>query len=99
MDGRNVTLYPDEMVAENLEFYSNDLDAADVSAPLRHDTDLLLIPTDRPILEPLKGDARWRVLHQDRDAVIFARTESPLRLAPSAAVTEADRAPCGSTLE
>ena len=41
MDGRNDTAYPVELVGENLLFYAEGLDPA---APLRYDTDFLLVP-------------------------------------------------------
>jgi hypothetical protein len=72
MDGRNISLYPREMVLENLEFYS-DPAAADPAIPLRYDTDLLLIPSNSAALSAVVRDARWRRVYADEDAVLFAR--------------------------
>lgn len=79
MDGRNISLFPDEMVVENLRFYSSDATEADLDAPFRHDTDFLLVPTDRPVLARVRADRRWRQAYADRDAVIFLRADAPAR--------------------
>lgn len=75
MDGRNISLFPDEMVVENLKFYSQDIREADLDAPLRYDTDLLLVPSDLPVLARVHGDRRWRQVYRDGDAEIFVRTD------------------------
>jgi hypothetical protein len=76
MDGRNISLFPGEMVLENLTFYSNDPSEADLDAPLRHGTDLLLVPSDLPVLTRVHSDGRWRQVYADRDAVIFVRADA-----------------------
>jgi hypothetical protein len=70
MDGRNVTLFPAGDVNENLTFYLTE--QADLDAPLRHGSDFLLVPADAPVLPRLRADARWAVLYDDGDAVLFA---------------------------
>jgi hypothetical protein len=88
MDGRNISLFPDQMVAENLEFYGNDPDRADASAPLRYDTDLLLIPSRGAILGRIRTDARWREIHADPAAVLFVRLDGRRAPGPSIAHSE-----------
>jgi hypothetical protein len=73
MDGRNISLFPDDMVAANLKFYSRTTAPDDVSLPLRYDTDLLLMPTDAAVLPRIRRDERWRAVYEDSDAVIFVR--------------------------
>jgi hypothetical protein len=76
MDGRNISLFPDEMVVENLKFYSNDIREADLDAPFEHDTDFLLVPSDSPVLTRVRMDRRWRRMYADRDAELFARADA-----------------------
>jgi hypothetical protein len=71
MDGRNVTLFSRDAVAENLTFYlSAD---ADPATPLRYAPDFLLLPADAPVLPRVRADTRWAVLYDDGDAVLLAR--------------------------
>ena len=71
MDGRNVSLFSDEMVLENLKFYTDDPSHADIDAPLRYATDFLLVPTEAPVLSRLLADSRWRRMYADSDSVLF----------------------------
>jgi hypothetical protein len=80
MDGRNISLFPDDMVVENLRFYSANMAEADVNAPLRYDTDYLLVPTDRPVLERVLSDDRWQRVFTGSDSTLFARRGSALAL-------------------
>lgn len=76
MDGRNISLFPDEMVVENLKFYSHDVGEADLDAPFKHDTDFLLVPTDSPVLARVVTDRRWRRIYADSDAELFVRADA-----------------------
>jgi hypothetical protein len=73
MDGRNVSLFSDQMVVENLKFYSDDASRVDLDAPFRYATDFLIVPTDAPVLARLLSDARWRRAYADADSVLFER--------------------------
>jgi hypothetical protein len=73
MDGRNVSLFSDEMVLENLKFYLNDVSHVDIDAPFRYATDFLMVPTDAPVLRRVLSDSRWRRVYADSDAVLFER--------------------------
>jgi hypothetical protein len=73
MDGRNISLFPDDIVVENLRFYSANIAEADVNAPLRYDTDYLLVPADRPVLERVLSDDRWQRVFTGSDSTLFAR--------------------------
>jgi hypothetical protein len=75
MDGRNVSLFPDSMVARNLKFYSRDAGAANLEDPLRYNTDFLLVPSDAAILGLVQSDARWRQLYRDDHALLFVRAD------------------------
>jgi hypothetical protein len=75
MDGRNVSLFPDEMVMENFGFYSSDPRRIKRDAPLQYDTDLLLIPSDSKVLQAIETDRRWRRLYNDEDAALFERAD------------------------
>ena len=100
MDGRNISLFPDEMVVENLKFYTS---GADLDAPFRHDTDLLLVPADRPVLARVSADRRWRRIYGDGDAAIFLRADAPLRPRVAALASRSLLPPvgesCRATLE
>jgi hypothetical protein len=73
MDGRNVSLFPDAMVVENFDFYLKDAGMVDVDAPVRYNTDFLLIPTDSPVLSRIETDRRWEQAFRDGDAALFVR--------------------------
>jgi hypothetical protein len=77
MDGRNISLFPDRMVVENFDFFLKDARSVDVDAPLRYDTDFLLIPTDSPVLSRIETDRRWRQGFRDGDAALFLRSDVP----------------------
>jgi hypothetical protein len=72
MDGRNVTLFPVEMVRENLTFY---LEGANPKVPLRYSTDFLLVPQDSPMLGKVKN-ASWFRIYEDEDSVLFVRASN-----------------------
>lgn len=74
MDGRNVSLFPDAMVLENMKFYTDAAGIADLDTPLRYPTDFLIVPADAPVLPRVQSDARWRRIYGDADAVLFERT-------------------------
>ena len=76
MDGRNVSLFPDEMVLENMRFYTDDMNRADLDAPFRYATDFLIVPTDAPVLSRLQADSRWRRMYADNDSVLFDRADA-----------------------
>ena len=74
MDGRNITRFPKDLVLEHLRFYSDAAADADLEAPLRHDSDVLVLPTDSPVLERVRSDTRWQVIYADGHAVLFQRS-------------------------
>jgi hypothetical protein len=80
MDGRNISLFPDRMVVENLEFYTASASRVDLEEPFRHDTDLLVIPSDGPVLQRVLDDARWRNIFSDLDSALFVRADKTLLL-------------------
>ena len=73
MDGRNVSLYPPEMVRNNLEFYVRG--DGDLNQPLRFASDYLLVPSDAPVLARLAVDGRWRRIFENPDCVLFVRAD------------------------
>jgi hypothetical protein len=73
MDGRNISLFSDEMVVRNLQFYAAQATSADLGDPLRYDTDFLLIPTSAGTLAGVRADVRWRQIFLDEDAALFVR--------------------------
>jgi hypothetical protein len=91
MDGRNVTLFPPALVAENLSFYLADDPPA--GAALDHGADFVLVPADAPVLTQLRGDSRWVILFDDGQAALFARAGA----APSG-LRRAAPAPAGPDL-
>ena len=80
IDGRNVSLYPTEVVRSNLEFYVRD--DGDLSEPLRFASDYLLVPSDVPVLAQLRMDSRWQRLFEDPDCVLFVRADGVSELFP-----------------
>jgi hypothetical protein len=98
MDGRNISLYSDAMVLENMKFYRDAASEVDTDAPLRYDSDLLLMPSDSPVLQRIASDPRWQQLYRDPDAVIFERSDRPLPTrAPGALLAQSTA--CSPTLE
>jgi hypothetical protein len=75
MDGRNVSLFSDEMVLENLKFYTDDADDADLDAPFRYATDFLIVPADAPVLTRLLADSRWRRIYADSNSTLFEHAD------------------------
>ncbi len=75
-DGRNVTLFSRDTVAENLTFYLSE--GADPGTPLERRPDFLLVPADAPVLPRLRGDDHWDLVFDDGDAAVFvpARPQS-----------------------
>ena len=92
MDGRNISLFPDAMVVENLRFYTSR--DADLDVPLRYKTDLLLVPANAPVLARLMGDARWRQLYADRGATLFQRADAAVAVSSTGIISEG----CSGTL-
>jgi hypothetical protein len=102
MDGRNVSLFSDEMVLENLKFYTDDPSDADTDTPLRYATDFLLVPREAPVLSRLVADTRWRRVYADGDSVLFEHadagaTRPELILARRASINQ--RVACPAILE
>jgi hypothetical protein len=80
MDGRNISLFPDQLVLENLLYYQADqAEAEGDAAPLRYDTDFLIVPADFPALPRLLADTRWQKAYGDTDAVLFVRVDAAHR--------------------
>jgi hypothetical protein len=73
MDGRNVSLYPDSMVLENLRFHATT--AFDLDAPLRYKTDFVVVPADAPVGSPLRTDLRWVLIFEDKDCLVFVNAD------------------------
>ena len=73
MDGRNISLFSDDMVAGNLRFYSATATAADLADPWRYATDFLLVPTSSDALSAVRADGRWRQIFRDRSSALFVR--------------------------
>jgi hypothetical protein len=79
MDGRNISLFPDAMVTENMRFYTDSSEAVDLETPLRYPTQFVLAPADMPALPRLLDDARWVAIYRDADAVLFVRVTPAIR--------------------
>jgi len=75
MDGRNVSLFSDQMVLENMKFFTDDATVANLDAPLRYATDFLIVPADAPVLSRVLTDLRWRRVYGDSGAVVFERAD------------------------
>jgi hypothetical protein len=76
MDGRNVSLFSDEMVLENLKFYTDEVRQADIDVPLRYATDFLIVPADAPVLPRLLADSRWWRMYADSGSVLFKHLDA-----------------------
>ena len=93
MDGRNVSLYPDDMVQENLKFYWIDATEANLQAPSRYDTDLLLLPVDVPVFQLISRDPKWMAIYRDGDSALFVpATDGGSQ--QSALTISSNRVPC-----
>jgi hypothetical protein len=79
MDGRNISAFRNETVAENLRFYSAGVTSGDENAPLNYATDFLVVPADAAVLASVRADARWRQIYVDPDAVLFDRGQTPAK--------------------
>jgi hypothetical protein len=75
MDGRNVTLFPVRLVEENLRYFLEGPEQLR-DAPLRHDTDFVLIPRDSPALGQLQEDERWEEIYSDNSALLLVRRDT-----------------------
>lgn len=75
-DGRNVTLFSPQTVSDNLSYYHED--NPDPEIPLAGDAELLVLPSDTPVLSRLRSDSRWGVLYEDPDALLLARRDGRL---------------------
>jgi hypothetical protein len=64
------------MVIENFDFFLKDAGSVDVDAPLRYDTNFVLIPTDSPVLSRVESDPRWQQGFRDGDAALFLRSDA-----------------------
>jgi hypothetical protein len=84
MDGRNISLFTDDMVRENLRFYSDGAEQVDLETPLRYQSDFLLVPTNAPVLSRLMSDFRWRRVYADAACVLFERSNHESALPPAA---------------
>ncbi len=73
MDGRNISLFPRDMVRESLEYFTSS--HPDLETPLRYDTDFLLVRSNFSRLDALEADTRWTAIHRDSDAVLFKRVD------------------------
>lgn len=102
MDGRNISLFPDAMVTENLRFYTDDPESVDLQTPVRHDSDFLLVPRDTPALPRIERDTRWLRIYADNDSIVFVRADDRYRelvgAVGSGALVSASP-PCPPTLE
>jgi hypothetical protein len=99
MDGRNISLYSDAMVVENMKFYRDPAETIDIGAPLRYDSDLLLVPTDSAVLRRVADDDRWRQIYRDSDAVLFARSDRPLSATVAAPASTPQLTICSPVLQ
>ena len=102
MDGRNISLYPDALVTENLRFYSDGPEQVDIDTPLRLPSEFLLVPANMPALVRIEADRRWRRIYRDSDAVVFVRAASAAEERVKAMLSGADGVapgPCQATLE
>jgi hypothetical protein len=98
MDGRNVSLYSDDLVVENMTFFSSAEPAA-IDAPIRSGSDLLLVPADCPLAPRLTADSRWKPLFKDSQAMLFVRADRGAARAMSDATPSFTLASCPATLE
>jgi hypothetical protein len=73
VDGRNVTLFPGDVVEANLDFYLGG--RPDLGVPLCPPADFLLVPADARVLRPLRRDGRWAELYADAGAVLLVRVQ------------------------
>jgi hypothetical protein len=73
MDGRNVTVFPSNMVRENFAYRL--LEGQDPDLPMRYDTDYLLLPVDAPVVTALRQDQRWRILYEDKVCILLIRVD------------------------
>jgi hypothetical protein len=74
LDGRNVTLFAPSDVTANLVFYHEA--GADIDIPRRYRTDYLAMPTDSPMLEPIRRDNHWVPVFEDAAVVLFIRADA-----------------------
>jgi hypothetical protein len=77
MDGRNISAFSNETVAENLRFYSAAVTQEDEAAPSKYATDFLIVPNGAAVLPLVRRDSRWRQIYVDSDSVLFDRGQLP----------------------
>ena len=74
VDGRRETVYSDKILAENWRFLTG-VGAWDTLIG-RQETDLALVPKDRPVFNLLKLSPGWVLVHEDSLGGLFARDGS-----------------------
>ena len=69
MDGRYLTVYPPEVIEENIAFFHSP--NPDLEAPLRYPTDLVMGPPSSVAMQRLAASPRWCVLYRDERAMLL----------------------------
>jgi hypothetical protein len=76
IDGRRETTYSANVQDQHLRFYFDAAGGASLPAALS--ADYVWIPPYLPAARRLDAEG-WRRVYEDRDAVVFARSEAPVR--------------------
>jgi hypothetical protein len=85
IDGRFDLVYPSRIVTEYLGFFNARPEAARVLTAYPHD--FVLMRQDAAACGFMMGRADWKLVYQDRVAMLFARTKSSAAQIPGIPVT------------
>jgi hypothetical protein len=78
VDGRSSTVYSRDILADTYRFYANE---ASADVPLERGADFVLVEAKSPVVPTMNSDARWRLVYEDKDALVYAGpTEAGKRL-------------------
>jgi hypothetical protein len=75
IDGRDETVYPLKVLDQYVDFYFARRDATEVLRDYPHD--FVLIPPKSKADGLMTKAPGWKLIYQDKDAALFARTSSP----------------------
>jgi hypothetical protein len=91
IDGRYDTVYPEKIVHQYLEFINGRPEALTVLRAYRHNR--VMLPRDSNAVEIMRQASEWRLIHRDKDWMLFARADSAAARMPGIPIESAPPTP------
>lgn len=76
LDGRNITLYPREVVQDHFELFAGKRPAESTLA--KYEVDLCMVRPERPLVKELEQSDGWEAVYRDRVCVMYRNRGSGL---------------------